>query len=91
MYRQQSEKMGESDLGEFLDFVFQDFKYKLYVPSDVHLDKGFPLLVMLHGCNQNPADFAAGTNMNSLAEKEGLLCPLSGYEPSVKLCRSGRI
>lgn len=71
MNRQQSEKMGESDLGEFLDFVYRDFKYKLYVPGEDHSDKEFPLLVMLHGCSQNPDDFAAGTNMNNLAEKEG--------------------
>ncbi len=63
--------MGESDLGEFLDFVYQDFKYKLYVPGDKYAVENLPLLVLLHGCNQNPDDFAAGTNMNALAEKEG--------------------
>jgi poly(hydroxyalkanoate) depolymerase family esterase len=28
---------------------------------------------MLHGCNQSPDDFAAGTQMNELAEEQGLL------------------
>lgn len=71
MNRQKNEKMGENELGEFLNFVYQDFNYKLFVPGDEHTYKECPLLVMLHGCNQNPDDFAAGTNMNNLAEKEG--------------------
>ena len=43
--------------------------YKLYVPSDYH-GQSLPLLVMLHGCTQNPDDFAAGTGMNQLAEEQ---------------------
>ena len=42
--------------------------YKLYVPSR-YLGQALPLVVMLHGCNQTPTDFAAGTCMNSVAEE----------------------
>lgn len=60
-------------MGEFLDFSYEDFRYKLYIPSNYQPDSEFPLMVLLHGCDQNPNDFAAGTNMNELAEKENFL------------------
>jgi poly(hydroxyalkanoate) depolymerase family esterase len=43
--------------------------YKLFIPSG---DPGMPLplLVMLHGCLQDPDDFALGTRMNTIAEEQ---------------------
>jgi poly(hydroxyalkanoate) depolymerase family esterase len=44
--------------------------YKVYVPSSYD-GQALPLIVMLHGCKQNPTDFAAGTGMNAVAEQNG--------------------
>jgi poly(hydroxyalkanoate) depolymerase family esterase len=46
--------------------------YKVYLPSHVKGRKR-PLIVMLHGCTQDPDDFAAGTGMNLLAEEHGFV------------------
>ena len=48
--------------------------YKLYRPSHATLpNSALPLVVMLHGCTQNPDDFAVGTAMNRLADELGFL------------------
>lgn len=45
--------------------------YKLYLPASAP-DRPTGLILMLHGCEQTPDDFAVGTHMNTLAEKHGL-------------------
>lgn len=50
--------------------------YKLYVPPPVAgatPTPARPLVLMLHGCTQGAGDFAAGTQMNTLAREHGVL------------------
>lgn len=46
--------------------------YLTYVPASAG-NGATGLVVMLHGCTQTHADFAAGTGMNALAEQHGLV------------------
>ncbi|MCJ2125448.1 alpha/beta hydrolase family esterase [Methylobacterium sp. J-077] len=60
--------------------------YKLFIPGEAA--EPAPLLVMLHGCMQNPDDFAAGTGMNVLAEREGffVVYPAQSRQAHVQRC-----
>ena len=46
--------------------------YKLFEPARAD-GRPLPLVVMLHGCTQDPDDFARGTRMNALARAQGFL------------------
>jgi poly(hydroxyalkanoate) depolymerase family esterase len=45
----------------------------LYVPASYVAGTAAPLVMMLHGCTQTMADFAAGTQMNTQADAAGFL------------------
>ena len=47
--------------------------YTLYIPPGLDAAVPAPLVLMLHGCTQTPADFATGTRMNALADAHGVL------------------
>jgi poly(hydroxyalkanoate) depolymerase family esterase len=62
--------------GSFVDGSYANShgsrRYKLFVPSRDAM-KSLPLLVMLHGCLQDPDDFALGTRMNAIAAEQGFV------------------
>lgn len=47
----------------------RELKYRLYLPTGSSQRDSLPLIVMLHGCKQDPTVFAGGTRMNTLAEE----------------------
>ena len=46
--------------------------YKVYVP-EITKNAKLPVVVMIHGCEQNPDDFAKGTRITKFADKEGFI------------------
>ena len=65
----------------------QTLGYKLYVPPGP-LEGRRPLVVMLHGCTQDPDDFAAGTGMNQRAAEQGffVLYPAQSAAANASRC-----
>ncbi|AMO24063.1 PHB depolymerase family esterase [Ramlibacter solisilvae] len=61
--------------------------YKLYVPPQAG-ERPLPLVVMLHGCTQDPDDFAAGTRMNQAARAQGcfVLYPAQSRQANPQRC-----
>jgi len=61
--------------------------YKLFIPAGAG-SRPMPLVVMLHGCTQDPDDFAAGTRMNELAQSEGffVLYPAQSQRANPQRC-----
>ncbi|HEX2211193.1 MAG TPA: PHB depolymerase family esterase [Longimicrobium sp.] len=48
-------------------------RYRLFVPTGYDARRPAPLMVMLHGCTQDPDDFARGTRFNALADSVGAI------------------
>ena len=65
--------------------------YKIYAPphATTHSTPAAqPLVLMLHGCTQNPDDFASGTGMNALALEHGfvVLYPAQNQKANAQRC-----
>ncbi len=76
LHERSDSKSSESDAGSFSAAGFalgSDSRgYKLFVPAGF-AGQQLPLIVMLHGCTQDPDEFARGTRMNLLAQETGAL------------------
>jgi len=62
---------GAAQPGSFVAEGYQGRTYKVYLPKSYRDGAPVPLVVMLHGCTQDPDTFATGTRMNQLADSQG--------------------
>lgn len=76
-------------------FEYVDFRhagtlhhYRLYVPPGATPQQPMALVLMLHGCTQNPDDFAIGTGMNLAAAQTNalVLYPAQPRSANVNAC-----
>ena len=67
----EAERSGSFETREFSNHAGAR-SYKIYLPARIAAAPP-PMLVMLHGCTQSADDFAAGTQMNRLADEHGFL------------------
>ena len=80
-----------ADLGDFIAGTHTHAsltrRYKLYIPPG-HVGRKLPLVVMLHGCTQDPDAFATGTGMNERACEQGffVLYPAQSQDANPSRC-----
>lgn len=82
----QEEEAELSEGGRFIRALYTDssggtHRYKLFIPSGYN-GQSLPLIVMLHGCTQDPDDFAVGTRMNAIAEEQHCFVAYPAQTPS---------
>lgn len=59
--------------GRFEDRSLQGHRYRVFVPANYRAGQPTPLVVLLHGCTQDPQVFARATRIADAAERRGWL------------------
>ena len=67
--------------GSFEERTFEGRDYLAYVPSGPAPEGGYPVVVMLHGCDQTPRGFDDATGMSRVAEEEGFVVVYPDQRP----------
>ena len=60
---------------------------RVHVPDGLDQHRPVPLVLMLHGCTQDPASFAAATRMDAVADREGFVVAYPGQPRSANIQR----
>jgi len=72
----------------FVDKAPAGRSYAVYTPPGLRHGTAVPLVVVLHGCNQSAPDAAAGTEVNSYADRAGFVVvyPEQSTADNVRRC-----
>jgi poly(hydroxyalkanoate) depolymerase family esterase len=69
-----SARTAHASSGTWHSFTYQSLQgarnYFVYTPANYQPGTPVPMIVLLHGCTQTVSDFAAGTQMNALADQK---------------------
>ena len=63
-------------------FVFPGREYLVYIPKGRSTWRRAPLIVLCHGCKQTPEEFAQGTRITDLADRQGFVVLLPRQKDS---------
>ncbi len=64
-----STSSGVVQAGSFITETYGDRDYRLYIPEGYQVGTPLPLLVVLHGCGQDPTSMAVDTHFNEYADQ----------------------
>jgi poly(hydroxyalkanoate) depolymerase family esterase len=70
-----------------LPWLWPRREYRLYLPAGWSRWRRAPLIVLCHGCKQTPEEFAQGTRIAALADREGWLVLMPQQKESANAWR----